>query len=215
MRWNASCARYQCMINFARKLRMSALWWCKSFSKPKVLWKMKISRMERTFEAFWRQVFNTKFYCTNLEYQLFSLHQMRSVNESFLRKLFGSILPRGKGFRDLRTMPDRRGRGGVGIPILAGAPWWMVPEVNKQKRNSIKKCPKSVWVFIPLAIHFLLFHFALIPFFRRLLYSRPFSLRVKFIILLLHVVFCEQVEHTHSNGSHAWVKSVSFAAFHR
>ena len=32
-----------------------------SFFKAKVLWKMKISRMERTFDAFWRQVFNTKF----------------------------------------------------------------------------------------------------------------------------------------------------------
>ena len=64
MRWNASCARYQCMINFARKLRISALSWCESFFKAKVLWKMKIRRMERTFEAFWRQVFNNKFYYT-------------------------------------------------------------------------------------------------------------------------------------------------------
>ena len=61
VRWNASCARYQCMINLARKLRILALSWCESFSKAKVLWKMKISRMERTFEAFWRQVFDTEF----------------------------------------------------------------------------------------------------------------------------------------------------------
>ena len=37
-------------------LRISALSWCESFFKAKVLWKMKISRMERTFEEFWRQV---------------------------------------------------------------------------------------------------------------------------------------------------------------
>ena len=48
VRWNASCARYQCMINFARKLRISALSWCQLLFKAKVLWKMKIRRIERT-----------------------------------------------------------------------------------------------------------------------------------------------------------------------
>ena len=37
VRWNASCARYQCMINVARNLRISALSWCESFFKTKVL----------------------------------------------------------------------------------------------------------------------------------------------------------------------------------
>ena len=32
VRWNASCARYQCMINVARKLRIAALSWCDSFA---------------------------------------------------------------------------------------------------------------------------------------------------------------------------------------
>ena len=57
VRWNASCARYQCKINFARKLRISALSWCESFFKAKVLWKMKSGWTERTFEVFWRRVF--------------------------------------------------------------------------------------------------------------------------------------------------------------
>ena len=39
-------------------LRISALSWCESFFKAKVLWKMKISRVERTFEASWRQIFS-------------------------------------------------------------------------------------------------------------------------------------------------------------
>ena len=50
--WNSSYARYHCMINFARKLRVAASSWCESFSKAKVLWKMKIRRIQRTFE-FW------------------------------------------------------------------------------------------------------------------------------------------------------------------
>ena len=52
------------MINLTRKLRISALSWHESFLKTKVLEKMKTSCKERSFEAFWRQIFSTEFYYT-------------------------------------------------------------------------------------------------------------------------------------------------------
>ena len=97
------CERYQCLINLARELRISALSWWESFSKAKVLCEMKISRMERTFEAFWRQVFSTKFDYT--KYMCDEMHpaqdtsawlillessesQLNGVVDHFLRRKF-------------------------------------------------------------------------------------------------------------------------------